>query len=103
MSATMAANMYQTYFNVPEPPIQVGFKRFRIKEYFIEDIIEKLDLPLEEVTALEQICAAMQGKATPSTPIMDKLCESAASLATIVGKPGSSVLIFVSGMFDIMR
>jgi HrpA-like RNA helicase len=106
MSATMAATMYQTYFTVPEPPIQVGFKRFHIKEYFIEDIIEDLDLPLEEVAALENLsasCAKMQGKQTPSTQYMDKLCEAAASLATIIGRPGSSVLIFVSGMFDIIR
>jgi HrpA-like RNA helicase len=106
MSATMAANMYQVYFNVPEPPIQVGFKRFPIKEYFLEDIIRDLDLPLEEVAAFESLCAScakMQGKATPTMQYMDKLCDSAASLATIIGRPGSSVLIFVSGMFDIIR
>lgn len=106
MSATMAATMYQLYFEAPEPPIQVGFKRFPIKEMFIEDIVESLDLPTNEKAALESLgkaCLKLQGTETPSAQYMDKLCESVASLATIIGSPGSSVLVFVSGMFDIVR
>lgn len=102
----MAATMYQTYFEAPEPPIQVGFKRYPIKEFFIEDIVENLDLPANEEAALDSLgkaCLQLQGKETPTFQYMDKLCESAASLATIIGNPGSSVLVFVSGMFDIVR
>lgn len=103
MSATLAAALYQDYFGVPEPPIKVGARRFPVKEVYLEDICNIVTLPKKEsknVTALLKGCMEMKCTRTPSMGHMEKLYSVVASLATVIGEPGSSVLVFVPGMND---
>ncbi|CAB9523236.1 Probable ATP-dependent RNA helicase spindle-E [Seminavis robusta] len=104
MSATLAASLYQEYFGISEPTIQVGARRFPIEEVFVEDIPKKIRLPSKEVKAIKQIaaeCQKTQCVAPPSASTMECLYTIAARLAITLGQPGSSVLIFVPGMRDI--
>mmetsp|Transcript_10144 Transcript_10144/g.14653 ORF Transcript_10144/g.14653 Transcript_10144/m.14653 type:complete len:1391 (-) Transcript_10144:2876-7048(-) len=106
MSATLAAALYQTYFQVPEPPIKVGARRFQVNEIYIEDIARSVNLPLKQtevVNSLYQECTKMKGSRTPSMSYMEKLYSITSFVAFSVGKPGSSVLIFVPGMNDIIQ
>jgi len=103
MSATLAAALYQEYFGVPESPIKVGARRFPVEEVYLEDIKSRLTLPNKDannVEALLKECLNMKCIRTPSMSYMEKLYSVVASLATIVGQPGSSVLVFVPGMND---
>lgn len=105
MSATLAAAMYQDYFGVPEPPIKVGAKRFPVEAVYLEGLAEKFKFPAQlkkKLRSLEQDCGKLQCKTTPSASYMEKVYAVVAHLATTVGKPGSSVLIFVPGMSDIL-
>jgi HrpA-like RNA helicase len=104
MSATLAASLYQAYFDIPEPPIKVGVRRFPIEEVFLEDIPNIVRLPPKEIKAVQSIateCHKTRCIVAPSNNTMELLYSLAARIAISVGKPGSSVLIFVPGMRDI--
>jgi len=104
MSATMAAELYQQYFGVPQPPIHVGARRFPIKEYFVEELASALYLGPRDArlaTDIYKDCERSKAQHAPSNPTMDKLHNLAASITASVGGHGSSVLIFVPGMSDI--
>lgn len=45
MSATLAAGIYKTYFDVAQDAIHVGVRTFPIKEFFLEDIKGAINLP----------------------------------------------------------
>jgi ATP-dependent RNA helicase DHX29 len=105
MSATLAANMYADYFGVSEPPIKVGGRRFPIQEFFIEDLIESLKLPAREqkgAKAIQDHCEKTKCRSAPANTYMDNLYQLAVRTTAAVGKAGSSVLIFVAGMNDII-
>jgi HrpA-like RNA helicase len=105
MSATLAAGMYAEYFAVIEPPIEVGGRRFPIKEFFIEDIISKFKLPAKDKKAacyIQEQCEKSKCRSTPSNTHMDNLYQLAVRVTAAVGQPGGSVLIFVAGMNDII-
>lgn len=105
MSATLAAAMYQEYFGVPEPPIKVGARRFPVKEVYLEDLVKTLALPSKEmknIQALVKECDLMKGTRAPSMSYMEKLFSVVANIAMVVGRPGSSVLVFVPGMNEIV-
>jgi HrpA-like RNA helicase len=105
MSATVAADMYQKYFDVSEPPIFVGVRCFPINEYFVEDIGKHLRLSSKECKALDEIkdkCNKSRCQLAPNSHHILKLHHLAAQIAVEVGKGGTSVLIFVSGMADIV-
>ena len=104
MSATLAAKLYQDYFGIPEEPIKVGARRFPIQEIFVEELQEVLRLPPKEIKAARQIeseCRKTKCIAPPSNSAMESLYSLAARIAITVGRPGSSVLVFVPGMRDI--
>ena len=104
MSATMASKLYQTYFNVPNDPIHVGVRRFPIQEFFVEDL-PALGLPPTEAAnakAIQKECEAKRCRSAPSQTEMSKRIFLAARLASLVGVAGSSVLIFVPGMAEIV-
>lgn len=106
MSATLAAALYQNYFQVPEPPIKVGARRFPVDEIYIEDIESRILLPKMQRMALQsmnQECLKLKCSRSPSISYMEKLYTLASFLATSVGSVGSSVLIFVPGMQDIVQ
>lgn len=101
MSATLAANMYQQYFGVPEPPIRVGARLFPIKEVFLDDLKKESRLSSTDskrVTELLNECLAVKCNRAPSYQYLDKMYQLVANLATVVAGPNSSVLIFVPGM-----
>lgn len=103
MSATLAASLYQEYFKVPEPPIKVGARLFPVEEVFLEEIKHKVTLPMKESQNVEYLltqCMSMKCIRTPSMSYMEKLYSVVATLATVIGMPGTSVLIFVPGMND---
>jgi HrpA-like RNA helicase len=105
MSATLAANMYADYFGVTEPPIEVGGRRFPIREYFVEDLMSKFKLPAKDEKSAKLIqdqCEKSKCRAPPSNNYMENLYNLAVSVTVAVGQPGSSVLIFVTGMNDII-
>jgi HrpA-like RNA helicase len=105
MSATLAASLYQEYFQITEPVIKVGARRFPVKEVYLNDLSKNVTLPGKEannVKALGKECLEMRCMRPPSMSYMEKLYSVVAYLATVVGKPGSSVLVFVPGMNDIV-
>ena len=105
MSATLAAKLYQDYFDIAEPPLKVGARRFPVETIFVEDISSRLQLTPKEVKAVMQIeseCRKTMCIATPTNSTMECVYSVAAKIAIMVGKPGSSVLIFVPGMADIV-
>ena len=105
MSATMAATLYQQYFGVPEPPIHVGARRFPIKEYYIEDLMNRFSFPPADMKAAKAIvndCDRTNCMSPPSSRYMENLFRLAARMVMCVGRPGSSILVFVTGMNDII-
>ncbi len=105
MSATMATKLYKDYFKVPGDPIHVGVRRFPIKEFFVEDLDAKFKLPPNEQKAAQAIqkeCESKRCNSSPTSAEISKRFSLAARLTTIVGNPGSSVLIFVPGMGEII-
>ncbi|KAL3918332.1 MAG: hypothetical protein SGILL_004290 [Bacillariaceae sp.] len=104
MSATLATKMYQDYFNVAKDPIHVGVRRFPITEFFIDDL-EQFGLPGHELAAVGAIKKEIESKRCRCAPTSAELKNRhalAARLATIVGSPGTSVLIFVPGLAEII-
>ncbi|KAL9189818.1 hypothetical protein ACHAXT_009493 [Thalassiosira profunda] len=104
MSATMAAELYNQYFGVPQPPIHVGARRFPIKEFFVEDLTSHLSLSSKSAKLAHEVysdCEKKRCGAAPSANIVEKMHHLASTIASSVGDTGSSVLIFVPGMADI--
>ncbi|GKY93331.1 hypothetical protein MPSEU_000300700 [Mayamaea pseudoterrestris] len=105
MSATLAAKMYQEYFDIPTPPLKVGARRFPVEEVYLDDLAARLNLPgnmKKTVATLTEACNATKCRAPPNSQGMEKLHALACHLALVAGSPGSSVLIFVPGMMDIV-
>lgn len=105
MSATLAAGLYQSYFEVQHPVIFVGARRFPVREVYLEDLgknfplLSKMQLT---VSGLVEECTKLKCKRPPSPSYLEKLYSVVAYLATVIGKPGSAVLVFVPGMNDIV-
>jgi HrpA-like RNA helicase len=99
MSATLATKLYKEYFNVPDEPIHVGVRTFPITQYFVEDLMRFKLAPKEAKAALaiQKECEQKRCNSAPSGAELTKRFSLAAHLAKTVGKPGSSVLIFVPG------
>ena len=105
MSATLAADLYVSYFNSPSPPIHVSVRRFRIKEHFVEDIASTLRFPPKDALAASKIaidCNRLFCKSAPPKNDMENLFKLAVRITLVVRRPGGSVLIFVPGMNEIM-
>ena len=105
MSATVSAEMYARYFNVSRPPIFVGARCFHINEYYLEDLGGHLDLCQRERSEINKLYEKyMNLKCTvpPNAHCMEKIHNLAVQVAVNVAKKGSSVLIFVPGMNDII-
>jgi hypothetical protein len=101
MSATLASKLYKDYFQVPSDPIHVGVRCFPIQEFFVEELHSKFKLPpneLQATKAIQKECESKRCNSAPSQSELSNRFSLAARLTTIVGSPGSSVLIFVPGM-----
>jgi superfamily II DNA/RNA helicase len=110
MSATLTAGIYQDYFSldpVTEPPIQVGAKRFPIKEFYLEDLLApslglKGGAHAMNVTKLQKHCSDCTRKKEALPAHAGQLqYKIACKLALSVADSQSAVLIFVAGMLDI--
>lgn len=108
MSATLAANLYREYFGVPEPPLLVGARRFPVKEVYLEDLVSKSSevklhkkVQLLATKVLEE-CNNMKCRRTPSLSYMEKLFNIVTNLVCTIGETGSSILVFVPGMNEII-
>lgn len=105
MSATLAATLYQSYFGVPEPPLKVGARRFPVAEVFLDDFEKTLVLQpkiKKSVASLMAWCHKMKCKEMPQFQYMELLFPVVAHVAMVVGRPGTSVLVFVPGMNEIV-
>lgn len=104
MSATLAAQLYQEYFNAPSPVV-VGARRFPVQEVYIDELLKTIRVPpkiAQAVAAVVKECNRLKCKGTPPASHMEKLYTIVTHLAVVLGQPGSSVLIFVPGMNDIV-
>lgn len=105
MSATLATKLYKDYFQVPSDPIHVGVRRFPIQEFFVEELHAKFKLPpneLQTAKAIQKECESRRCNSAPTQTELSNRFSLAARLTTIVGSPGSSVLVFVPGMGEIL-
>lgn len=106
MSATVAADIYKEYFGVSQVPIFVGVRTYNINEYYLEDIANRFNFSKKEKKALEKIkekCDKSKCKRSPDLEYMKCLYQLTLQLVLEVGKKGSSVLVFVPGMSDIVQ
>ena len=104
MSATLAAALYQDYFDVPQPPIKVGARRFPVKEVYLEDLAQVVNLSKSDsgkVSSLVAKCDQLRAKQAPPASYMEAVFSIVAKVAMTVGEAGTSVLIFVPGMNEI--
>jgi HrpA-like RNA helicase len=105
MSATLASKLYQEYFGVPEPPLKVGARRFPVAEVFLDEFEHAFSLSPKvkrNVASLIAECKRLKCKETPPLKYMEDLYPVVAHIALIVGRPGTSVLVFVPGMNEIV-
>lgn len=108
MSATLAAKLYEEYFGAPEPPLVVGAKRFPVREVYLDDIVAERSgfrLPAKVRSSAGNIleeCIQMKCQRSPNLRYMEKLCSLVMNLVAAMAEPGSSVLVFVPGMNEIV-
>ena len=108
MSATLAAELYREYFGTPEPPLVVGARRFPVAEVFLDDIVagkSGFKLPAKLTTSAQMIleeCNQMKCRRSPNLRYMEKLCNLVMNLVAAIAEAGSSVLVFVPGMNEIV-
>ena len=106
MSATVAANRYSSYFGVTKAPIFVGVRCHAIHEYFSDDIALKLNFEKQEGDMLRSItdkCLKSKCTSAPNRQYMTSLYEISVQIVLEVGVPGTSILVFVPGMHDIIE
>mmetsp|Transcript_47304 Transcript_47304/g.115482 ORF Transcript_47304/g.115482 Transcript_47304/m.115482 type:complete len:143 (+) Transcript_47304:2281-2709(+) len=104
MSATLATSLYCEYFDTKNEPIHVGTRRFPIQEYFLEDFgeLKMSSADIKTVTEIQRDIENGKCQTTPTANQISKRVKLASSLTTLLGKKGSSVLIFVPGMGEIV-
>ena len=81
----------------------MGVRRFPVREVYLDDLTKEVALApsdVKKVNSLLQQCGKLRGKQTPPTHYLEKVHAVVSNLATVLGEPGSSVLIFVPGMND---
>lgn len=106
MSATVCTADYQEYFDVKDDPIFVGVRRFPLTINYLEDLPSvKPSLPSLITKPAAKLLGKLPGLGVPprqpKTELINEQHLLAFHLARAVGKPGKSVLIFVSGIKDI--
>ena len=105
MSATLAADMYREYFDISEPPLKVGARRYPVEEIFIEEAAKTLSLTPGDKRIIGKIiekCDKMRELISPNAFHMENVTKIVAKIAYAVGEAGRSILVFVPGMNDIL-
>lgn len=114
MSATMHIELYQRYFeSVPSDPLyygdleclSVGARRFPLETFFVEDMcdrsIPQVYKPLCKRIADQQLRQSADVLPSPDLPKFQY--KLASNIVREVVENGTGVLIFVSGMMDIIE
>jgi len=112
MSATIQAALFKDYFKVPNDPLFVGSKRFRLTELYLDSEEMKQSVPSHCHQALKlNLCAlnevTLNGRISMSMNMpktyLTNLYKVAVGLTQNLAKtfPESAILIFVSGITDI--
>ncbi|GMI08067.1 hypothetical protein TrRE_jg6967 [Triparma retinervis] len=99
MSATLAASSYQEYFSLVDPPIHIKVRNFKITTYFAEDLLQQLPAGTSTVNKLLNPGSQQHNHRN----IVKCQYALAVEIAVKVCTSASSVLIFVSGMADIIE
>ena len=100
MSATVCVDLYASYFGVDptSASLHVGSRRFPVTEYYADDLCDALRLPQN----LSSVCGRLvlhTGERPPHTSAQHPLVKA---IVRSVGTPGSSILVFVPGLADIL-
>ena len=103
MSATLCEGTYARYFNVTNPALFVGVKRFPLKEIFLGDIAErKADMRAMPKPISRAAGALMKYTSSVDCDPSAKCCEAQirllCSLVRLIGTPRKSILVFVPGL-----
>eukprot|EP01040_Poterioochromonas_malhamensis_P010727 gene10727-11689_t len=121
MSATVQTTLYQDYFNdrpnieddsIVEDAISVGMRRFPIETVYVEGVMrvigvkdQRLATKWQEV--IENCRDSVSSEHPQSSTVPGRLANAQYDLCVAlvhkVGKGGSGILIFVSGMSDILE
>jgi HrpA-like RNA helicase len=100
MSATVCVDLYASYFGVDPrtSSLHVGARRFPVAEYYADDIVDSLRLP-ENLHSKAQRLVLHTGERPPHASAQHPLVKA---IVRSVGTPGSSILVFVPGLADIL-
>ena len=100
MSATVCVDLYASYFGVDPrtSSLHVGARRFPVTEYYADDIVDSLRLP-ENLHSNAQRLVLHTGERPPHASAQHPLVKA---IVRSVGTPGSSILVFVPGLADIL-
>ncbi len=103
MSATMATDKYEEYFNVSQPSTFVGARHFPIRELYSDDVVHALHLDQKILKQAKELTKGTQCGQELGMTLKKVQYEMTVQITKVVGLPGSSVLVFVSGMSDILE
>jgi HrpA-like RNA helicase len=94
--------LYQEYFGIPESPLFVGAKRFAVKEIYPEDLVKAPGGKFGTKMFSDLASKTCKG-ADRSQQVTNLQIEAAVQIVREIGEPGTSMLIFVSGMAEIVE
>ena len=104
MSATVQTALYERYFNINEPAIFVGVRRFSQQFIYCDALFSLLPTSvhnnIENLMMTTSNCRGYQGETVPDHLVRDQIL-IAVALAREIASESSSILIFVSGIADI--
>ena len=104
MSATVQTALYEKYFDIKEPAIFVGVRRFSQQFIYCDALCSLLPNSvhnnIENLMLTTSNCRGYQGEAVPDHIIRDQIV-IAVALVREIACENSSILIFVSGIADI--
>ncbi|KAH8071535.1 hypothetical protein JL720_11420 [Aureococcus anophagefferens] len=105
MSATVCVDLYAGYFDVDvaRAAIHVGARRYPVDIFYADDVAERLRLPRSAAGKLAQETAPSTPGRRDKTPNQSTQHKVVAEIVRAVGTAGSSVLVFVAGMADILE
>lgn len=105
MSATIAGEQFADYFaeaGQPRPPVLfVGARRFPVHALFLEDYGADPTLGRPAQEAATALMHVQEPARAPNPRTVEMQHEVAKALAVLCSRPGSSALVFVSGLSDI--
>jgi HrpA-like RNA helicase len=114
MSATVATELYSNYFSVkPENIIFVGARRFPVQINHLEELCKpvsiedgvsrrRVELSPRQITKVKELVKEQERSTDMSQKCVKLQQEIAIVLLRHIAKPGVTILIFVTGLDDIV-